>query len=222
MRWTMKKALIVYFSQGGTTLKIAKEISKSLETNEYETDFYDVSNGTPPDINLYDLIGIGSPVYIFRPPFNIMDYIKSLPWLNDKPFFVFLLYGTLPGTSGNILRKELEKKGGKEVGYEKFKGADYFVGYVQRGVLFSPENPVAKEINRANQFALEIVNHISGKSYDKPEYDPFPTTIHTFERMITMKFFSRHLLSRFFNIFGRSGTGRSGTAYLIQTKKCTE
>ena len=82
----MKKALITYFSQGGTTLKIAKEISNGLQTKEYETDFYDVTNGTPPDINKYDLIGIGTPVYIFRPPFNIMDYIKSLPWLNGKPF----------------------------------------------------------------------------------------------------------------------------------------
>jgi flavodoxin/ferredoxin len=194
----MKKALIAYFSQGGTTLKIAKEISKNLQTKEYETDFYDVTNGTPPDINKYDLIGIGTPVYILRPPFNLMDYIKSLPWLNGKPVFVFLLYGTLPGTAGNILRRALEQKGGKEVGYEKFKGADYFVGYIKRGFLFSPDNPITNELDRANIFASEIVDHISDKNYHKPGIDPFPTVIHTFERMVTIRFFTRHLLSRFF------------------------
>jgi flavodoxin/ferredoxin len=194
----MKKALIAYFSQGGTTLKIAQEISKGLQTKEYETDLYNITNGAPPDINQYDLIGIGTPVYIFRPPFNVMDYINSLPPLNGKPFFVFLLYGTLPGTAGNILRRALAQKGGKEVGFAKFKGADYFVGYIKRGFLYSPDNPTIKELDQAAKFGSEIIDHISNKSYYKTGSDPFPTIIHTFERMVTAKFFARYLLSYFF------------------------
>lgn len=194
----MKKALIAYFSQGGTTLKIAKEISKGLQTKEYETNLYDISNGNPPDVDQYDLIGIGSPVYILRPPFNVIDYLKSLPSLNGKPFFVFLLYGTLPGTAGNILRKVLAQKGGKEIGYAKFKGADYFVGYVKRGLLYSPDNPITNELDQAAKFGSEIIDHMSGKTYNKPGNDPFPTAIHTFERMVTIRFFARYLLSYFF------------------------
>jgi len=34
----MKKALIAYFSQGGTTARIAKEISKGLCEKGYEVD----------------------------------------------------------------------------------------------------------------------------------------------------------------------------------------
>ncbi|MCU0600048.1 MAG: EFR1 family ferrodoxin [Desulfobacterales bacterium] len=157
-----------------------------------------ISNEDKPDINQYDLIGIGTPVYIFRPPFIVIDYLKTLPLLNSKPFFVFLLYGTLPGTAGNILRKTLAQKGGKEIGYAKFKGADYFIGYIKRGFLYSPDNPKTKELDQAVQFGSEIIDHISSKTYDQPGTDPLPTAIHTFERMVTAKVFARYMLSYFF------------------------
>lgn len=141
----MKKALIAYFSQGGTTARIAKEISKGLGDREYEVDLYSITDESNPDIKGYDLLGVGSPVYIYRPPFNVMDFVKQLPDLNGLPFFVFMLHGTHPGTAGNVLRKAIEKKGGREVGYSCFRGADFFVGYLQRGVMFSPDNPSSIE-----------------------------------------------------------------------------
>ncbi len=99
----MKKALIAYFSQGGTTARIAKEISKGLGNREYEADLYSITDESIPDIKDYDLIGVGSPVYIFRPPFNVLEFVNQLPDLNGLPFFVFMLHGTHPGTAGNVL-----------------------------------------------------------------------------------------------------------------------
>ena len=134
----MKKILIAYFSQGGTTLSIAEQILKGMNDKQCHVDLYDMTEAQPPDINDYDIIGIGSPVYIYRPPFIVTQFIKSLPKLKGLPFFIFLLYGMKPGTTGTQLRKALFLKGGKQIGYSKFKGADYFLGYLQRGVLFSP------------------------------------------------------------------------------------
>jgi len=99
---------------------------------------YDITEGPLLEINSYDMIGIGSPTYIYRPPFSVIEFIKNLPNLDGLPFFTFVLYGTTPGRTGNVLRNLLTIKEAKEIGYAKFKGADYFVGYLQRGYLFSP------------------------------------------------------------------------------------
>ena len=194
----MKKALIAYFSQGGTTDRISSEISNGLFAKGYETDFFKIANSPAPNVKEYDLIGIGSPVYIFRPPFNVVEYIKSLPNLDGLPFFVFLLYGTEPGTAGNIIRKKLERKGGREVGYARFRGADFFVGYLQRGVLFSPDNPVPHELKRAFEFGQETAIFTSSDNYAKPPKDPWPHGIYSLERFLTMKWMTRYFYSYFF------------------------
>jgi flavodoxin len=178
----MKTALIVYFSQGGTTATVATAISKGLKDRGYDTDLYSITDDAPPNVAEYDLIGIGSPVYIYRPPFNVTAFVNDLPNLNGRPFFVFMLHGTHPGTAGNILRKHLEHKGGREVGYSLYRGADYFVGYVQRGVLFSPDIPVPDELERARRFVKEVAEYASGKAYDQPPEDRLPPAVYTLEQ----------------------------------------
>jgi len=137
----MKKALIAYFSQGGTTRSVSEQILKGLNDKNIQVDLYDITEGSPIDINSYDMIGIGSPAYIFRPPFSVIGFIKGLPDLTGLSYFTFVMYGTRPGKTGNVIRNLLTIKGAKEIGYSKFKGADFWVGYLQRGYLFSPDNP---------------------------------------------------------------------------------
>lgn len=194
----MKKALIAYFTQGGTTKKIAEKISQGLQSKKFHVDFYNIADDQPPSIVDYDIIGIGSPVYIFRPPFNVIDYLKGLPALNDLPFFVFLLHGAITGTAGNIIRKSLSRKGGKEIGYEKFKGADSFLGYLQRGHLLSPNNPSENELNQAEQFGQDLASRISEQNYMKPEMERLPLPVYCIERMITTRSQIKQIYSRFF------------------------
>jgi flavodoxin len=92
----MKKALIAYFSQGGTTRSVSEQILKGLSEEQIQVDLYDIADGPIFDISSYDMIGIGSPVYIYRPPFKVVEFIKSLPDLDGLPFFTFVLYGTKP------------------------------------------------------------------------------------------------------------------------------
>ena len=194
----MPKALIAYLSQGGSTKKIADQVAIGLSDDGFMVDTYDVSAGLQTDLRSFDLLGIGTPTYVFRPPFNVMDFLRSLPPLSGKPFFVFLLYGTIPGTAGNIVRRKLARKGGREVGYRKFKGPDYFIGYLQRGVLFSPDNPTNEELQVAREFGRSVATFASGGGYAKPPRDSPPTVVHTFERIVTMRFLLSQFYSRFF------------------------
>ena len=69
----MSKALIVYFSQGGTTTQAAELITAGLLAAGYQIDLHDMQVGQPPDPRGYDLLGIGSPTHYFRVPFNALD-----------------------------------------------------------------------------------------------------------------------------------------------------
>ena len=138
-----------------------------------------------------------SAVYVFWPPFNVIEYVDNLPVLDGLPFFVFMLHGTHPGTAGNILRKRMEQKGGREAGYARFKGADFFVGYIQREVLFSPENPVSDELERARRLGRESAKFAADGKYEKPPTNPLPPVVYSFERMLTIKPLTTYFYSNF-------------------------
>lgn len=159
---------------------------------------YDITEGPLFDINSYDIIGIGSPSYILRPPFKVIEFIKRLPDLDGLHFFTFVLYGTRPGKTGNVLRNLLTIKGAKEIGYAKFKGADYFVGYLQRGYLFSPDNPNSDDLDIANNFGREIAATFSGNKYIAPDMDSGPGIVYTIEKLITIKLLTKYVYSYFF------------------------
>ena len=46
----MKKALIAYFSQGGTTRSVGEQILKGLNEKQIQVDFYDITEGPIFDI----------------------------------------------------------------------------------------------------------------------------------------------------------------------------
>jgi ferredoxin/flavodoxin len=196
----MKKAAIIFFSQNGSTGTIAENIAKGLEYKAFQVDLFDITSGEYPDIDGYDMIGIGFPVYIYRPPFNLLTYLKSLNDLNGLPFFVFMMYGTKPGKAGNTIRTALAVKGGREIGYVKFKGADFFLCFLKRGVLFSPDNPDKDEKIQAQQFAYDIVENFVGRQYDPPPADPAAGIVYSMEKLSTSKFFVRYMYTYFFKV----------------------
>ena len=192
----MPKCLIVFFSQGGTTGRIAASIAKGLAAGNYVVYLHNLKEGLPPDPGAYDILGIGTPAYNFRAPFIVADYLKRLPALSGKPVFAFMLEGAYGGDAGNDVRRALAAKGGKEMGYERYHGADYFLGYLKHGYLLSPDAPKPGSIARAEQFGQEVAACCAGKTYARPEYDPSPAMIYHLERFLTNRFFIRQMYSR--------------------------
>jgi flavodoxin/Pyruvate/2-oxoacid:ferredoxin oxidoreductase delta subunit len=197
----MPKSLIVYFSQGGTTAQVAESIASSLRTAEYQTDLCNMKDEQPPDVGSYDLLGIGSPTYYWRPPFNMMDYVDSLPDLDGLPAFVFLLHGTYRGDAVNPIRHTLARNGAREVGYFHCYGGDSGLPYRKAGYLFSPDHPTAEELVQAEAFGREVAAHVAGKPYARPEDDPFvPDMVYRLERFLTSRWLVRQLYSRLFRV----------------------
>jgi flavodoxin/ferredoxin len=196
----MKNVLITYFSQGGTTEKTAKHIARGLTNENCKVDLSNLIDKNNIDIHSYDAIGIGFPVYIYRIPFIVTDFIKSLPDLNGKPFFIFILYGTIPGNAGTEARKMLSRKGGKEIGYSKYKGKDYFLGFLQKGYLFSPDNPSNKELETAVALGQNLAENINTLDYIPSSFESGPGSLYTLQKLMTLRPFGKYFYRFFYNV----------------------
>ncbi len=192
----MYRCLIVFFSQGGTTGRIAESIAQGLRAGNHDVELHNLKDGPPPDHSTYDILGIGTPAYYFRPPFIVSDYLNSLHDLSGKPVFVFVLHGSYCGDAGNAVRRALERKGGKETGYARYHGAHSFLGYLKRGYLFSPNHPVPGEIAQAELFGRDVAARCAGKACVKPAYDTPPAMIYRLERFLVNRLFMRQMYSR--------------------------
>ena len=178
----MAKGLIAYFSQGGTTARVAEAIATGLRRDGYQVDLHNIKEEPQPDISGYDLLGIGSPVYFFRPPFIVTDYLKSLPDLGGLPAFTFVLHGTYRFDTGKSIRRVLARKGARDVGYFHCHGADFWLGYLKQGYLFSPDHPAPAELSLAEDFGSQVAGHVAGKPYSLAEEDRPPTLVYRLER----------------------------------------
>ena len=199
----MPKGLIVYFSQGGTNARIAEAVGAGLLRSGFSTELWNLKDGDPPDPADFDVLGIGSPTYYYRPPFNVIDYLTRLSNLKNLATFVFVVHGTYRGNTGSCILKALARTGAKGVGYLHCYGEAYFLGYLKEGYLFSPNHPTKKEIARAEAFGEKIAARLQGEPYTGPKADPILPFIYRLERFLTHRFFVTQIYSRLFTVDDR-------------------
>lgn len=196
----MSRAAIVYFSQAGSTARVAERISAGLGSAGYNVDTVNLIGGPTPHLAGCDLLGIGLPAYYFRPPFAVTDYIEALPALDGLPAFVFVTYGTYRGDAGNLVRAALAGKGAREVGYHTCRGADYFLGYLWEGYHFSPDHPTEADLDAAEVFGAAVAARVAGAAYARPELDPPVGFIYRMERLFLSRPLARQMYSRLFRV----------------------
>ncbi len=191
---------MAYFSQGGTTAKVAESIGAGLRAEGFQVDFHDIKNSVSPDPNGYSLFGVGSPVYACRIPFNVSDYVRSLPDLKGLPGFAFNLYGTYPADAGGQLRKLLAGKGMVDVGYFSTRGPEYNLGYLQKGYLFSPDNPTKEELTQAKAFGREVAGRVSAKGQAPDVSFHSPPFVYRFERLMCARWMVENVIVRTYRV----------------------
>jgi len=192
--------LIVYFSQGGTNKLVATSICSSMREAGHGVDLWNLKDGPPPSPLNYKLLGIGTPTYYYRAPFNVTDYVTTLPDLKGLSTFVFVVHGAYRGSTGNTLRQALGQKGAREIGYFHCFGADFFLGYLKEGCLLSPDHPTKEELDSARDFGRDIAARFDGAPYVTPEKDPPARLIYQFERFLANRMFVKHIYSRSFRV----------------------
>ncbi len=196
----MTKALVVFYSLTRTTAQVAERIAAGLSSTGMQVELCNLRDNRPPAAEGYELLGIGTPTYYYRPPFNVTDYLEQLPDLAGKPAFVFALHGSYLGDCGNLVRQTLNRKGARELGYHHCFGADLFLGYLREGYLFSPEHPTRKELAEAETFGRAVAARLAGSPAPETAPDPGPATVYRLERWLTNRWLVEQVYSRLFRV----------------------
>jgi NAD-dependent dihydropyrimidine dehydrogenase PreA subunit len=201
----LMNALLLFWSIGGTTKRVAEQIAEGLRSAGAECSLHDLRTGPPGDLASYDLIGVGFPVHYFRPPIVVTEAIASLHALDGRSVFAFSLNGTTRGAALNRVRSALARAGGAEIGAFAAYGEDNFYPYARQGWLFSPEHPTQGELAAAQAFGAGLVSahqeRRAGGSLPAPRSrDARTHPVHALERLVTGPRLTRRLYSRLFRV----------------------
>ena len=71
------KSLVVYFSPGGNTKKVAQAIVKGLESRNADVELSPLEDAGEKDLYAYDLVCLGAPAYNFTVPAPVGRYVKE-------------------------------------------------------------------------------------------------------------------------------------------------
>jgi len=137
------KAIIIYFSKTGNTEALASLIEEVLRKKEVKTEAFSMkgdegtfvqecfraflSKEVPveiKDLETYDLIFLGSPVWAFSPVPAISSFVKHTEGWKGKKVFLFLTFGSGAGRrrAERVLSRLVEKQGGEVISVLQIKG----------------------------------------------------------------------------------------------------
>lgn len=111
------KTLIICFSQTGNTHKIAECIYQGITAAGSQCEMKTLNETTPESLSQYDLIGLGAPVFWYKEPLNVQDFIQTLPEQNSRHWFVFCTHANVIGNFFPSITEKLSKKGAKVIGF---------------------------------------------------------------------------------------------------------
>jgi flavodoxin/ferredoxin len=148
------KTLIICFSQTGNTQKIADCIRDGILEVTGQCDLVNLSDVNTNSLAEYDLVGLGCPVFYYQEPFNVRDFIESLPHLESKHWFVFCSHGSVIGGTFPSMAERLGKKGITVIGYHD-SYADGTLPFYPYPTL-TTGHPDSLDLGAAHAFGKEI------------------------------------------------------------------
>jgi flavodoxin/Fe-S-cluster-containing hydrogenase component 2 len=170
------KSLIVCFSQTGNTLRVANRIRDGIRKETGHCELMKMDDVDPASLQSYDLVGLGCPVFYYQEPLNVRDFMKGLPLLPDKHWFVFCTHASIIGNTFPSMTGYLKQKGITVVGYHDTY-ADATLPFYPHPTLTSG-HPDSDDLKDAYEFGRDVVNrsrHItSGKKGLLPQLAPVP------------------------------------------------
>jgi NAD(P)H dehydrogenase (quinone) len=160
----MSKALIVYYSRGGNTKKMAELIAKGIEKEKVEVEIQDVKDVTADRLLDFDAIVVGSPTYYG----SMAAEIKKL--FDESVRF----HGKLDGKIGAAFTSSRQIGGGNETTILDILKAMIIHGMIVQGdwqgdhygpvSIGFPSARAEKECVRAGSRIAQLVKKLSSSS----------------------------------------------------------
>jgi len=157
-------ATLVYFSQTKNTYQIGQAIAEGLRdkgANVEMIDWLKIKDRPVGDIvGNCDLLGIGTPVFFYQLPFCIGEWLRKIPVVKERPYFLFATYAVVVGTALRDADNILRNKGWQLLDHAAFLGFGSYQAYLPWPRL-SVQFPDTYEEMKARQFGeFQVVKHV--------------------------------------------------------------
>lgn len=111
-------AAMFIFSGTGNTMQTASMLCDAFQGIGESAQIFNIEtmskNATVPELDVFDAVGIGYPVYAFNSPKMVLDFVKKLPEGQGRPAFILKTAGEpfyWNDSSSILIIKQLRKKG---------------------------------------------------------------------------------------------------------------
>lgn len=196
----MAGVVLALFSQTGATRKAADAVAAGIRSEGHSVSVVPLSDATEPVLLDADVIGIATPTYFFRLPFNVADFAAGLPDLRGKAVFAVVTYATVRGSSARQLQAAAVAKGARFVGNLALGGADYWYAYLRRGVLFLPDAPDDGKLGDAREFGRRVARRYESGEALTEEIPDEAGFVYRLERFLVNRPLVRGFYSRTFSV----------------------
>ena len=153
----MAKGIVVYYSQSGNTKKIAEAVHRGMSQLMEQCDITRIKDMDTRDLAKYDLIGMGSPVWVYKEPANVGTFIDDMVPANveGKHTFSFCTHGTCLGNYFARVVPALIQRGMTVIGWQNWFCSVYFP--VVPKPYFTDGHPDEVDLKEAEDFGREMV-----------------------------------------------------------------
>ncbi len=135
-----KSAVVLYLSSSGNTARVAGWVAKALVRRGCTVTSFripDIRGMLPETINTADILFVGTPTYMWHTPGIVIEFLKSLEGIKNKPVGLFVTFGGVTvGSNLSAMASIVKKKKGKVVGLMQLEG--------QHAMMFRSDEPLAK------------------------------------------------------------------------------
>ena len=182
------KAIVIYYSQTGNTRKVAGAIRKGMERKAGQCDIAHVKDLDAAVVDQYDLIGLGSPVWMGGWTPNVRIFYEKIPPQKGKHIFAFCTHGVMPELYFPSVTRKLKAKGFTVIGMRDWYGSVHF--QVAPKPYFTDGHPDDIDLKEAEAFGREMVETSRKISAGQTDLiPPLPEIALTHQMPVLLEFF---------------------------------
>ena len=165
MPTSLRVALCTYSATRNTAL-LVDTAAEQLNAGGYSAERFDMLaglRGEPPRLREFDLVGLATPVMMFRPPWVARQFLKRLAPLDPPlPAFLILSSAGLPANSADTLRR-LAADRGMELGWcSEVSCADSFIPFRRWfGTRWGVGRPDGSSLESIREFVDRVLGDLT-------------------------------------------------------------
>jgi len=189
------KVLLCYFSATGNTAKVAGVIGDELSRLGVEVEEKDITprsdRSKEIDLEPYQAFLIGAPIYSWRAPRVVREWLHTLDGRGKKCSMFFTYGGFQAPPTHHSTKQILEEQGFVVVSSAEFLGAHAFNLGGWKAVQGRPDE---SDYEVAREYAKKTYKRFSGQ--DPATLGEMEKTLHTEEQLDSIEAFRFHILTQ--------------------------